>query len=282
MTAPSFINTGFAFASVAAATDVQNIIDAVNTMLTSTLSAAATGVYPNGERWSLSGAGPYVFTAPSDNGGRFMKVTLTRTTQFRLEFKFEDPSGVLCDGEIDIANPGPTPVNIFGGPGHLTIESINAGTRETAQAFLTDPTPEPMASSAVYVYGRVFRDTAGVVVTNRANSDFWAGRYRGGTTTGTTLYQMGCRPTSQSYDGVNCHLRTQAGSDVVAPYYIGSDTASFGATWLNGNKAYMHIAVDVNNAPGSILTVPIDIGITGTFYVLGLSDGSVAMAVRKT
>jgi hypothetical protein len=256
-------------------------MDAIVTLLTTTLSATPTGVYPNGERWTNSPA--YTLTAPSDNGGRFMVVVLVRTTQFRMEFKVSDPGGVIYDGEIDIANPGPTVVNIYGAPGFLTVESNNGGTWETAQAVMTDPTPEPLASGTVYVYSRQPRNTTGALVTNNSLYDFWMGRYRNGTTTAGTYYGFGIHPQGTSVTAnLNYHIRTQAGSDVVAPAYIGSDNSNFGGVWLNGGKAYMLLIVDANNAPGAILTVPIDVGITGQFQVLHLADGNGNLAVRKT
>jgi len=277
VTVPSFLNTGFAFAQLPAATDVQNIMDAVNTMLTSTLSATPTGVYPSGERWA---AASFVFTAPSDIGGRFMKVTLSRIAQNRMQFQMEDPGGVIFDGEIDINIAG-TLVNIFGGPGHLYIEVDNAGTPEMAHAVMVDPTPEPMSVSTVYVYGRVARNSSGTIVSSYNQADDWLERFRNGSVTGVTFYQSGARPTVPAQDTSNTHLRTQAGSDVVAPMYMGSDISFFGGQWLNGYKIYQAIVVDINNAPGTILNVPIDIGITGQFQIVNVSNGSVALAIRR-
>ncbi len=277
MTVPSFLNTGFAFAQLPAATDVQNIMDAVATMLTSTLSATPTGVYPSGERWSQA---VFTFTAPTDIGGRFMKVTLARTAQNRMEFKMEDPGGVIFDGEININIAG-TLVNIFGGPGHLYIEADNAGTPDIAHAVLVDPTPEPMSVSTVYVYGRVARSVGGALLANYMAADFWLQRFRGGAVTSTSFYQNGARPTMPAQDNASTHLRTQAGSDVVAPMYMGSDTNFFGGNWLNGYKIYQAVVVDINNAPGTILNVPIDVGITGQFQIVNVNNGSVALAIRK-
>src|SRR5579871_3505022 len=252
-------------------------MDAVNTMLTSTLSATPTGVYPSGERWSNAA---FVFTAPSDIGGRFMKVTLTRLSQSRMEFKMEDPGGVIFDGEIDINIAG-TLVNIFGGPGHLYIEADNSGTPEMAHAVMVDPTPEPLSVSTVYVYGRVARSVGGATLANYTAADFWLQRFRGGTVTGANFYQNGARPTVPVQDNSNTHLRTQAGSDVVAPMYMGSDSSVFGGNWLNGYKIYQAVVVDFNNAPGTILNVPIDVGITGQFQIVNVNNGSVALAIRK-
>lgn len=281
MTVPSFVGTGFAFTQLAGVTDVQTIINAVTTMLTATLSNTPTGVYPSGERWSAVGGGPVVYTAPSDNGGRFMKLTLGRTAVNRLQFKYEDPSGVLADGELDIDVTG-TAVNIFGGPGHVWIEADNAGTWEVCAVFMVDPTPEPLAASSTFVFGRVWRNNTGAVISGNNNGDTWIGRYTGGASYNTLFYTNACRPRIFISDNSNGRLRTVAGSDVVAPMYMGNDSANFGGNWINTAKIYQAIVVDSNQLAGAILMVPVDVGVTAQFQVSHLpAFGSCALALRK-
>jgi hypothetical protein len=277
---PSFIATGFAFTTLAGVTDVQTIINAISTMLTATLSATPTGVYPSGEQWTSLGGG--AFQAPTDVSGRFMKVTVVRTTIVRMEFKIEDPTGVLLDGEIDIAAGGST-VNIYGGPGHLLVEANNAGTWETARAIMTDPTPEPLSASTVFVWCATHRNAAGGgAIGNAANADYWSGRYYGGTLAGVTFANLLARMRMPAQDNGSTHFRTQAGSDCAGPQYISVDSAANTDDNRNAGKLYQCVSVDSNQVAGTDLNIPIDTGVTGTFRVLHLGpNGMTQFAIRK-
>lgn len=280
MTAPSFLNTGFAFTSLPISTvDVQDIINAIATMLTTTLSATPTTVYPSGERWTSLGAG--VYKSPVDAGGRFCQITITRTTIVRMQFKIEDPAGSLMDGEIDIAAGGSV-VNIYGGPGHILVEANNAGTWETAAAILSDPTPEPLAAFNVYVWCRTARNNGGSAIANNGSLDYWLGRAIGGGTFGGGFSNIMARCHMPAQDTSNTHLRTQAGSDIAAPAYMAPAQTPNADSVLNAGKLYQCVIVDSNQVAGVDLNVPIDTGVTGQFRVLHLGPvGCAQFAIRK-
>jgi hypothetical protein len=285
VTAPSFLSTGFATVSLPGTTvDVTDIINAVATLLTTTLSATPTPLYPSGERWTSLGGGAY--QSPLDSAGRWMKLILTRTSATRLKWDLYDPTGQVMNGvsggtncgEIDIAAGGSV-VNIFGGPAHIVVEANNAGTWETAMGVITDPSPEPLASSNVYVWGRARRDTTSGVVANSQNLQYWLGRFMNGTTAGYN--NLGAIVAMPSQFTTASHLRTQAGSEVAAPQYITPWLGSGSVPGLNAGRLYQHVIVDGNQVPGVDLNIPIDTGLTGQFHVLQIGTGGNQLAVRK-
>lgn len=283
MTAPSFLNTDFAYLRLTGVTDVQSIMDALLTMLETTLSATPTGVFPTTQRWStVSGT---TYKSPVDARGRWGQVALTRTSITRLRLQVSDPSGQVHDGEVDIAGAGST-VDLYAGPGHLWVECNNAGTWETFRFAISDPTPEALDSGGAYVFCGSARDgTTGGAWGNSAGvlPDCWAGRCSGGSLMSFTFTSYGARPMCPIADNVNSHLLTEAGSDVVAPIGIGVPT-DFGNSFVNNfycGKLYQAICVDAGQTPGAVLAVPIDTGVTGNFKVTNLSSsGSIRLAVR--
>lgn len=287
MTTPSFLNTDFAYKQDTGVTDVQTIMDDLGTMLTSTLATATTGVFTTTQRWSrtagTAGSTTQAFQSPADARGRYMKVTVIRTSAVRMEFKVEDPTGVILDGEIDIAAGGST-VNILAGPAHVYIEANNSGTWEVARAFMTDPTPETLDACPVYVWASAHRVAAGTTLSNGNDCRYWSGRYTGGTGigTGAVASVAGC-PFALIIDSTSLGLRTHAGTDVVLPagVSLGSSSSDFVNNYHCG-KFYQAVWVDQANGAGSIIAVPIDAGVTGNFLVTNLiTTGGFKLAVRK-
>lgn len=283
MAVPSQYNTDFAFQSLASVADVQAIMDALLTMLTSTLSSNPTQAFPTTQQWSVVSGTTY--KSPVDARGRYMTVALTRTTIGRLRFVFSDPSGVLYDGEIQISGTGV--VNLYAGPGHIFVESNNGGTWEVARAFITDPTPEALDSGVSYVWCIAHRSNTGALTSNANLPEYWCGRYTGGAVfpgNPSQGNQIGGRPLMPGSDDGNTHIQTEAGSDVAMPVGIGisSSNANLGADNFNAGKMYQACWVDNSNSQGSVLAIPIDAGVTGNFKVTGLdASGGVRLAVRK-
>lgn len=283
MATPSFLNTGFAYTALPGTTvDVQTIMDAVATMLTATLSATPTAVFPSGEQWTSLGGG--VYKSPVDAAGRFMTIKMTRTTITRLAWEVSDPTGVLFTVEIQIAGAG-SACEIFGGPGHIVISANNAGAWEVARAFMVDPTPEPLGSFPVYVWGTGRRTSAGALIGQADTWRYWCGRYYGGTVVsaaGTPTNSIEAPPCCASLNNGNMKMRTEAGSDVAFPYFMSPDSVSGGNAWLNGGRLYQTIVVDFDFGSGADVTVPIDTGVTGVFRVTRMTSAAPrTFAVRK-
>jgi hypothetical protein len=281
MTAPSFLNTDAQYTHLTGVTDVNTVMTALATLLTSTLSSTPTGVFTVTQQWSNPSGTTY--QSPVDARGRYMTVALTRTTATRLRFTISDPTGTLIDGEIQIAAGGST-VDLYAGPGHLYVESNNAGTWEPARAIISDPTPEALDSGPSYVWAGTYRDTSGNLVSSGANMSFWGGRYAGGSQIGlTTLQNLGSRPLMGAQDTGNTKLLTEAGSDVAAPLGISNATSSalINSAAYYAGKLYQVICVNSDQSAGAVLAVPIDTGITGNFRVLNITGvGPVKMAIQ--
>ncbi len=283
MAPPSFLNTAFVFTTLPGTTvDVQDIINAVDTAILTTLPNTATDVFPNGERWTSLGGG--VYKSPVDAGGRFMTVKLTRTAATRLGWEVSDPTGVLFTVEIQIAAGG-SACNIFAGPAHLVIEANNAGAWEVARAIMVDPTPEPLTSFPVYVWGTGRRTSAGALIGSADTWRFWCGRYYGGTVVsaaGTPSNGIEGPPCCIAFNNANMKMRTEAGSDVAFPYFMSPDSVSGGNSWLNGGRLYQVITVDFDFGAGADVTVPIDTGVTAVFKVTRMTSAAPrTFAIRK-
>jgi hypothetical protein len=280
MSSPSFLNTDFAYQQLLGVTDVQSIMDAISTMVTTTLTTATTGVFTTTQRWSNPGVN--VYQSPSDARGRYMKLTLARTSAVRMGFKVEDPSGTLVDGEINVAVAGST-VNLFAGPGHLYVEANNAGTWEAARAFISDPTPEALDVSSIYVWGLTHRNTAQQVIGNNTVPDYWTGRNLDGTALGTaSAFLIGARTGLPISDNSNGRYQTEAGSDCASAMCIaplnGAQTVR-----QNAGKLYQLASVGMYHAPSVILQIPVDTGLVGKFQVLNMATaGMNRLALRRT
>lgn len=281
MTAPSFLATEYAFTELVGVTDVQTIMNSLATMLTSTLTTTATNPWPNGQRWTNPSGTTYL--GPSDAGGKFMQITLTRTTITRLRFQVNDIGGQVSDGEIQIAAGG-SQVEIYAGPGHCVVTANNGGTWETFRAFMADPTPEPLsANNSSYLVATGHRNNAGTV--QNTNMLSWNYRFYGGTLSQSVLFVYGNYAVSwfpAQAASVNTHLMTQAGSNVAIPYYQACPSANGVDDWKPSGKNFQIILVDSNLAPGSDQSVPIDTGVVGVFRIIRMApQRSLLMAVRK-
>jgi hypothetical protein len=282
VTLPSFLNTAFAYTPLSNVSDMATVITAVDTMLTSTLPVTPTAVFPSGQRWTNLGSG--VYKSPVDSAGRFMLVTLVRVSAIRLQFRIDDPTGLLQDGRMDLSNVN-SPVFIYGGPGHLIIEEFNSqsGVWEICAAIISDPTPEPLLASPVYVWCRTSRDAGGGLQGNNGSCDWWMGRNSGGSnTTGSGFVKLLTRPHMPAQDTTATHLQTQAGSNVAAPAAIEIPITTNANNQRNVGKLYQCCLVDGNQVAGGDLPIPIDTGVIGTFRVLHLGPaGCVQFAVQK-
>lgn len=281
MAPPSFLNTSFAFQSLSGVTDVQTIIDAIITMITVTLPATPTDMFPNGERWTFVSGTRY--KSPVDAAGRFMEVEFVRGSATSITWTVRDPLGLITAANGVILLTSPSPAEIFAGPGHLMVQMVQSSAWEVGRAFMTDPTPEPLGSYPVYVYGGNRRDQNTNFITNGLSFVYWMHRFYGGTvTTSHTVAQAWALPYMPIQDTANTHLRTQAGSDIAAPYFTAIPSSTGADDWRNGGKLFQTIVVDSSYVAGSDITVPIDTGTSGIFRVTRMTGhGARQFAVRK-
>ncbi len=281
MTVPSFLATEFAFTQLTGISDVQGIMDAIATLLTSTITNTVTEQWPNGQRWTnVSGT---TYKSPTDAGGRYMQIVLTRSAANQMRTQVSDTAGQLADGILNISS-GNAQVNIFGGPGHLYAEALNGSTWELTRAFMADPTPEPLASDlSSYVYATSWRTSGNVA--QSPNFLSWQYRFTGGTLSNAVLFNYGALAVPwfpPQASSTNTHLMTQAGSNISVPYYTAIPSANGVDDWKPSGKLFQVLLVDSNLTQGSEITIPIDTGVNGVFRITHqAATRSMLFAVRK-
>lgn len=254
-TFPAFASS-FGFVNLPAVGDVQDIIDGFRT---EALAQTPAWTEPVAE----------TFESPVDADGRFYRIAMVATTQFRLGLTVTDQNGItIITREIDIDNPGPTSVNIFVGEYHAFIESLTA-TPELFQSGILDETPQSQVAIQNYVYAGAYRNSGGGVdgqggivnvifmldngapaVVNRYRS-FWR----------TEDAQIGLTDVTGALQFFPCEMKANTG----------------GVTkWIG--RAYQCWLCDSSLSFSSQKTVQIgDSGETGVFQVIGLTSvGGVA------
>lgn len=160
MTVPNFLASSFYY-NQNAITDVATIITDLRTILTST----------NNPPWTEIGSLTGVFQSPVDSAGRFMRVSLTRVTATRLNVILQDQNlFTLFNREMQI--PASAEVYYHTGQYHLVVEAPNGtGVADHIYAFLLDPSPYALNSSANYVIGNAYRNNGGSIDGNGSTVD---------------------------------------------------------------------------------------------------------------
>jgi len=270
MSGLTWYGTSFDYITESLVTDVNTIIGDIRTSLTSTL--------PSADRWTESPSG--TFKSPPDLRGRFMKVTLTRTSATRLAFQLSDfNSFQIVNGEIDVAVAG-SPVNMYTGPYHLYIEANNGGAWEFARATLTDPRPEALDAHPFCTFGNSSRNSSGTLLSNANHPDYWCFLQEDSTI--VTNVQWGTHPTHYNDDTANGHCQSESGADIACPLVLCTRSSSLNDYYPAG-KAFQAVYVSRDNAPGVQMSIPIDVGVTGNFQVTQMqATGCAVLAVRRT
>lgn len=262
MAVPSYYATSFVRASQGGVLDVADWITLIDTALTVSL--------PLADRWTKVGS---TYTSPVDpDTGYFMNVTPTRVSAVQMSFIVRDQNlTVVKDGAADISGTGDL-VKVFAGPKHLYCE----GAGEWAGCAMVDPSPEASNAPSVQVYAKTIRDVGNNVpfftgvperwVANDAIGGGW-GRFSG--------------PWYPSTPG-DARLLTAGGSEVVFPVraiaFAGPGVANDRFT---GN-VFQFAWVDRLHTPGSIVSVPIDVGVQGNFEVTNLNTMADAFGLNQS
>jgi hypothetical protein len=160
---PSFLSTVFGHHQINVTVDVQDILDALVTKLTG-LSTP----------WTHSAG---VFTSPTDAVGRFVKMTLSRTSATRLNIIAVDHLARNIFNEaskhMDIVAAGDR-VQMFYGPQYCWVEALSPGTANLAEHFgigILDLTPEAQNAHNHWMWARAKRTAAGA---SDANGNTWS------------------------------------------------------------------------------------------------------------
>lgn len=245
MATPAFLASTFRYLSVAGVTDwAVFIAGSLNTEL------LAAG-------WTSMGGG--VYKSPVDAAGRWFDVLFVATTATRLQFRVRNDSGVtICDREIQI-DAGGTEVRIYSGSHHLVIDSWRA-TPETAIAGLIDESPDIQTAHPNYTFGCGFRTTAGTNDNLGAQwTDFFA------LDSGVAAAVERAIGDIAGSGGTPLAI-TPTGAYIFKPCEM---MATMGGGLVQIGRAYQCYVGDSTLALGAEVTVPIDVGTSAVFKVLG-------------
>ena len=249
MVVPSYFATPFRRGTFSGITDVANAIPSI--------VAEITGL---ADPWTLVSGDEYespipAVTASADQ--RSMRVLFSAISPTRLGFHVKDANGqTVHDGSFDITSNAV--MRVFSGPHQLVVEFEDAGVKEMGYANILDITPFPISSLGTYVVGSTHRSAAGAVQQN--SIDECSMNDLGGVQDG----RMGTFHTSIS-GGITG--RTTGGSQMVLACEIHIEPAA--NVFRGAGKLVQMVLVETDLLPGDQVTVPLDDGITGDFFILG-------------
>lgn len=251
MSIASYFNTDFVRVQLVGVTDVQSIIDEINTILTSTL--------PVDSRWTNLGSGQYRCAAQDPAGAnRFFSVQVVRISATRLQWVVYDQNGsAVVDGRIDISATGST-VRIWAGNYHLGVDG-----GELAYGMLLDMEPFDGTSWNSYVVAYTRRDSLG---SPRSEA--------------TSMYCImldgyGGAPVQRRIVPFNCahrftpiYAQTDYGSRIVVPAQIQMRVGGGSDRW--GGNMYQAVVTDGNMPNYAEIEIPLADGVVGIFELTSL------------
>lgn len=248
MAIPDIFASNFAFTSAQMASDVQAWMDAIRTLLTSTLAV--------GDRWTESPTN--TLKSPVDPiSGYFMTLVLTRTTALRMRFLIKDQNGnTVLDGEADIT--GTEVVKISGGPKHIYTWSTG---NEFALATLCDPAPEAPNAPTIVVFCKCRKNGAtGADFSFPTIPERWSAF---GDVVGAGINSGRILGPYSTVNTAGAQLYTAGGSAVFTPAACCSLPAATNP--LFEGHAYQLVWADQSVANNGRVEVPIDDGAVGIF-----------------
>ncbi len=252
MAAPNFLASSFRYLALVTVTDVQTIIDNLYSELVTNGSPAWT--------CTVGGVGqsPTEFKSPARADGLSFTINLTRDSATRLSWLVKDQWGVLVNNQTntkqDIDATG-TNVHLYTGEFHVGVNSSRA-TQEFFGCGVLDHSPDGLNNPFGSYWATMGpRNTTGVLATQGVANNFaWGGSYANRGLAGDDPILTG-----------NCHA-LMTGEVLATPAELTN-----GSAVLIG-RMHQVLCVDTYCAFDSEVTVPIDVGTTGTFRVVGLTS----------
>ncbi len=255
MAVASIFVRSYAAITVSNVTDVQQILDVLDTLLRTTLAV--------GDRWTKPATDTY--QSPADPvSGQFMKLAFSRAGALEIRVVPTDKDGNGFGGSGYAITPGSgTAVRIFAGPTHFFMKQLGAGDNDLDfQAYIVDPSPEAANSISVAMFVRAMRNNGGG--TNNISLDKF--RANDGEV-GVYVEHLTFPGYSANYGGGNAALLTAGGSEICLPVFM----TSFPAASLANNRGCglvpQCVWVDQTHTEGQQIVVPIDTGVTAIFEV---------------
>lgn len=260
MAPPAFLASSFGYQSLLAQTDFTAVIASVSAML---LAQTPPWTNPSGN----------IFKSPVDGSSRFFDVTLTRDAATELHVIIRNESAlVIADRKIDM--DASTEIRVFAGQFHFCIEAVRAGIHELAGGGLLDLSPRPQNSHSNYVYGFGYRNAANTVDGGGGSS----GQFTSIDNGTVAIADRIAHQTAPSLGAVD-HFEASGFSEHT-PAKLIANTSGF---VRRQGRFYQHWMVPNTFADGAEIPIPIDVGATGVFKVLGRTpiSGIAKLAIRK-
>lgn len=250
MSVPSFLDTEYGYLELKGITDVQDIMDAMD----STIKALSTP-------WTEPSAD--TFRSPPNAVGQYVEFTFTRNNATELDFDPYDHTGLSMFGGVtrtmrimDDPDANSDQIQIFYGPDYLWIETANPGTTfglgEHVGVGQVDMTPENQDTVIHTGWARARRNAAGTADTSGdAFSDMWRFSHNSGV--------FGAiEPIRGPVDIANnvAYLRRESNAFVIVPI----DTVQFDSAGLRrySGRMYQALMCISDIEPWTEIQVPID------------------------
>jgi hypothetical protein len=246
MSAPAFLTSNYCFNRYFIATDVNNIITAFRTEVTTRNSPAWTEPSPG------------LFVSPPDAAGRFFDVLLTRIDATWLECRIRDHlARTICTRRASLTASG-VPLPIFTSQFYFYFDTQTANLR----GGILDQSPDAQGAHASFVFG-------GGTFTNTGSNDSNNSTFRcymwdlysgnGGVENRVAQYNNG---------GSNGCIYSQNGSRIYHP--VEMSARSVDGSYRVAGRHYQALLCPSDMMPGARVRVPVD-DLSGVFEVLGIS-----------
>jgi hypothetical protein len=266
MAAPVFLLSSFVYFERQGVSDVQTIIDDIGQQVLNHASPA----------WTNPSAGLY--KSPVDAVGRFFDVLLTRVTQYKLEWRVRDYlANTICTRRINLPSANLWVVHLWFGENHLEV-GVECGSAapEFLTAGLLDCSPDAQNSHTHNVYGHGSRTSADVAdgYATVIYAVMWDNN-AGGAVNTVRLQTF----SPQSYG--QAAVVTMNGARIYREAAYFALATGETSNYKIAGRRYQTLICDANLPHFSRVTVPIDIGVSGTFMVTGqASAGGQRLCMR--
>lgn len=263
MAVPEFLASSHRYDLIEGVDDVQDIIDALGTILKTS----------NDPVWTEPTAG--TFQSPVDAYGRYFQAIVSRVDVDTLQIEVKDQYGTsIRINRIDI-NTGGSPaitVNVASGQYHLWIES-NRSIGENFRSGMLDLSPNAQDAWGPIVYTRAYRDSAGNVSDPEASKNTVSTTFSSGSIDTSNNHGLMVTPMGPDYSGISSDL----GGNIM---YFPVMMKNYNARNYLG-RMYQAVVVPSTIAYGSLITVPIDTSLTAQFRVCSPATGTFSFTHYK-
>jgi hypothetical protein len=158
---------------------------------------------------------------------------------------------------------------------HMNV-SVDSGTGwEGLGAFILDQTPEAQGSNARYVCGGGYRSNAD------SADGYWSALRWFMMDNNAAAYAERVTQWYAVSAASSSAMFTLNGTRIIRPMGLWTKPAGEVSYYRFHGRAYQHVLVESGVATGSKLTIPIDVGLSGLFFVVAVPSGaSTKVAIR--